>query len=52
LRALSQYVFDLLTADLAKPESSVTVADELVKRQDTIDLPILNAGMSNNNDRK
>ena len=39
-------VFDLLTADLAEPKSAAAAADELVKRQDTIDLLILNAGMS------
>lgn len=39
-------VFDLLAADLAEPESTSAAADELVKRQDTIDLLILNAGMS------
>jgi NAD(P)-dependent dehydrogenase (short-subunit alcohol dehydrogenase family) len=39
-------VFDLLEADLAEPESAAAAADELIRRQDTIDLLILNAGMS------
>ena len=39
-------VFDLLAADLAEPKSAAAASDELVKRNDTIDLLILNAGMS------
>ena len=39
-------VFDLLSADLSEPKSAAVAADELVKRQETIDLLILNAGMS------
>ena len=31
-------VFDLLEADLAEPESAAAAADELIRRQDTIDL--------------
>ncbi len=43
---IGKHVFDLLAADLAEPESASAAGDELVKRQDTIDLLILNAGMS------
>jgi NAD(P)-dependent dehydrogenase (short-subunit alcohol dehydrogenase family) len=39
-------VFDLLAADLSEAESTSAASDELVRRQDTIDLLILNAGMS------
>ncbi|MCH8908626.1 MAG: SDR family NAD(P)-dependent oxidoreductase [Candidatus Heimdallarchaeota archaeon] len=42
-------VFDILTIDVSEFEIVHAAADELVKRQDKIDLLILNAGMSPSN---